>query len=98
MQSRLTLQTPPNWDYPKMALWNDGATHAYFLTVNLFINNTTFVGVRSPNRASMLGLVVLPTRSLSPFLQPVWAILQSGARYVSRRTAARAETKCSWPR
>src|SRR6188474_651381 len=44
-------------DYPKMALWNDGGTqNAYFLTVNLFINNTTFVGSRAfaLNRASML--------------------------------------------
>src|SRR6266498_1000772 len=44
-------------DYPKFALWNDGGTqNAYFFTVNLFINNTTFVGVRAfaLDRASML--------------------------------------------
>src|SRR4029077_14590020 len=33
-------------DYPKFGMWNDGGTqNAYFFTVNLFINNTTFVGV-----------------------------------------------------
>src|SRR6266513_5904607 len=44
-------------DYPKFALWSDGALQdAYFLTVNLFINNTTFVGVRAfaLDRASMI--------------------------------------------
>lgn len=44
-------------DYPKMSMWNDGGTqNAYFLTVNLFINNTTFVGSRAfaLDRASML--------------------------------------------
>src|SRR5262245_50275475 len=44
-------------DYPKMAMWNDGATqNAYFLTVNLFINNTTFVGSRAfaLDRSAML--------------------------------------------
>jgi len=44
-------------DYPKMAMWNDGGTqNAYFLTVNLFTNSTTFVGVRvfALDRASML--------------------------------------------
>ena len=44
-------------DYPKFAMWNDGGTqNAYFFTVNLFINNTTFVGVRAfaLDRASML--------------------------------------------
>ena len=44
-------------DYPKFAVWNDGGTqNAYFFTVNLFINNTTFVGVRAfaLDRASML--------------------------------------------
>jgi hypothetical protein len=44
-------------DYPKFALWNDGGTqNAYFFTVNLFINNTTFVGVRAfaLDRVSML--------------------------------------------
>jgi hypothetical protein len=45
-------------DYPKFAMWNDGGTqNAYFFTVNLFINNTTFVGVRAfaLDRASMIG-------------------------------------------
>src|SRR6266566_11763 len=45
-------------DYPKFAIWNDGGTqNAYFFTVNLFTNNTTFVGVRAfaLDRASMLG-------------------------------------------
>src|SRR4051812_32600295 len=40
-----------------MAFWNDGGTqNAYFLTVNLFIYNTTFVGVRAfaLDRTSML--------------------------------------------
>ena len=40
-----------------MAMWNDGGTqNAYFLTVNLFINTTTFVGVRAfaLDRTSML--------------------------------------------
>jgi hypothetical protein len=44
-------------DYPKFGMWNDGGTqNAYFFTVNLFINNTTFVGVRAfaLDRASML--------------------------------------------
>lgn len=46
-------------DYPKMAMWNAGgspAQNAYFLTVNLFSNNTTFNGVRAIalDRASML--------------------------------------------
>ena len=44
-------------DYPKTAMWNDGGTqNAYFLTVNLFINSTTFVGVRAfaLDRMSML--------------------------------------------
>jgi len=44
-------------DYPKMALWNDGGTqNAYFLTMNLFSNFTTFNGVRAYalDRASML--------------------------------------------
>ncbi|HWY51285.1 MAG TPA: dockerin type I repeat-containing protein [Chthoniobacterales bacterium] len=39
-------------DYPKMAAWSDG----YYLTMNEFTNNTTFVGVRvyALNRTSML--------------------------------------------
>jgi hypothetical protein len=44
-------------DYPKMAMWNDGGTqNAYFLTMNLFSNPTTFQGVRvyALDRASML--------------------------------------------
>jgi S-layer homology domain len=46
-------------DYPKFALWNSGgnpAQNAYFFTVNLFTNNTTFNGVRAfaLDRASML--------------------------------------------
>ena len=46
-------------DYPKFALWNSGgspAQNAYFLTMNLFSNNTTFNGVRvyALDRASML--------------------------------------------
>src|SRR5206468_115869 len=44
-------------DYPKFAMWNDGGTqNAYFFTVNLFINPTTFVGSRAfaLDRASML--------------------------------------------
>jgi hypothetical protein len=44
-------------DYPKMAMWNDGGTqNAYFLTMNLFSNPTTFQGVRAYalDRASML--------------------------------------------
>jgi hypothetical protein len=46
-------------DYPKFALWNSGGTpaqNAYFLTMNLFTNNTTFNGVRAYalDRASML--------------------------------------------
>src|SRR6478672_5232096 len=46
-------------DYPKMAMWNAGgspAQNAYFLTMNLFTNNTTFNGVRAYalDRASML--------------------------------------------
>jgi FG-GAP-like repeat len=46
-------------DYPKLAMWNSGgnpAQNAYFLTVNLFTNNTTFNGVRAfaLDRASML--------------------------------------------
>ena len=44
-------------DYPKFAMWNNpqpGGT--YFFTVNLFTNNTTFVGVRAfaLDRARML--------------------------------------------
>src|SRR5213075_2285506 len=45
-------------DYPKFAMWNDGGTqNAYFFTVNLFIDPTTFVGVRAfaLDRASMIG-------------------------------------------
>jgi len=45
-------------DYPKFALWNDGALeNAYFLTVNLFTSPTTFVGVRAfaLDRVSMIG-------------------------------------------
>jgi S-layer homology domain len=46
-------------DYPKFAMWNSGgspAQNAYFFTVNLFTNNTTFNGVRAfaLDRASML--------------------------------------------
>ena len=46
-------------DYPKFALWNSGgspAQNAYFFTVNLFTNFTTFIGVRAfaLDRASML--------------------------------------------
>ena len=44
-------------DYPKFGMWNDGGTqNAYFFTVNLFTNPTTFVGVRAfaLDRASML--------------------------------------------
>src|SRR3954462_14133484 len=46
-------------DYPKFAMWNAGgspAQNAYFLTVNLYPNNTTFTGVRvfALDRASML--------------------------------------------
>ena len=46
-------------DYPKFAMWNSGgspAQNAYFLTVNLYPNNTTFTGVRvfALDRASML--------------------------------------------
>jgi hypothetical protein len=46
-------------DYPKFAVWNSGgspAQNAYFFTVNLFTNPTTFVGVRAfaLDRASML--------------------------------------------
>src|SRR6266542_3846775 len=45
-------------DYPKFGMWNDGGIqNAYFFTVNLFVNNTTFVGVRAfaLDRASMIG-------------------------------------------
>ena len=45
-------------DYPKFALWNNPQPGgAYFFTVNLFSNFTTFNGVRAfaLNRASMLG-------------------------------------------
>jgi hypothetical protein len=40
-------------DYPKFALWPD----AYYLTMNEFTNNSTFVGVRvyALDRASMIG-------------------------------------------
>jgi Kelch motif protein/galactose oxidase-like protein len=46
-------------DYPKFAMWDSGGNpdqNAYFFTVNLFINNTTFVGVRAfaLDRESML--------------------------------------------
>jgi hypothetical protein len=46
-------------DYPKMAMWSAGgnpAQNAYFLTMNLFSNFTTFNGVRAYalDRASML--------------------------------------------
>jgi hypothetical protein len=46
-------------DYPKFAMWNSGgnpAQNAYFFTVNLFTNETTFNGVRAfaLDRASML--------------------------------------------
>jgi hypothetical protein len=46
-------------DYPKLALWSSGgspAQNAYFLTMNLFSNPTTFNGVRAYalDRASML--------------------------------------------
>jgi hypothetical protein len=44
-------------DYPKFGVWNDGGTqNAYFLTMNLFSNFTTFNGVRAYalDRASML--------------------------------------------
>src|SRR5439155_14428244 len=46
-------------DYPKFAMWSAGgspAQNAYFLTMNLFSNNTTFNGVRvyALDRASML--------------------------------------------
>src|SRR4029453_12974577 len=45
-------------------MWNDGGTqNAYFFTVNLFINNTTFVGVRAfaLDRAAMLAGQPNPT-------------------------------------
>jgi hypothetical protein len=51
-------------DYPKFAMWNDGGTqNAYFFTVNLFTNNTTFVGVRAfaLDRAAMLAGQSNPT-------------------------------------
>src|SRR6266568_7202504 len=46
-------------DYPKLAIWNSGgspAQNAYFLTMNLFTNFTTFNGVRAYalDRVSML--------------------------------------------
>ncbi len=44
-------------DYPKFAMWNDGGTqNAYFFTVNLFTNQTTFNGVRvfALDRTAML--------------------------------------------
>jgi len=46
-------------DYPKFAMWNSGgnpAQNAYFFTVNLFTDTTTFDGVRAfaLDRASML--------------------------------------------
>src|SRR6266576_518570 len=46
-------------DYPKFAMWDSGGAvpqNAYFFTVNLFTNNTTFNGVRAfaLDRASML--------------------------------------------
>jgi hypothetical protein len=46
-------------DYPKFAMWNSGgspAQNAYFLTMNLFTNNSTFNGVRAYalDRAGML--------------------------------------------
>ena len=44
-------------DYPKMALWNNPQPGgAYHLTVNLFLNNTTFEGVKvvALDRGSML--------------------------------------------
>ena len=46
-------------DYPKMAMWDSGgspAQNAYFLTMNLFSNGSTFNGVRAYafDRASML--------------------------------------------
>src|SRR6266513_961900 len=46
-------------DYPKFAIWNSGgspAQNAYFLTMNLFTDFTTFNGVRAYalDRASML--------------------------------------------
>ena len=75
-------------DYPKMALWNDGATqNAYFLTVNLFINNTTFVGVRAfaLNRASMLAggpanaiAITIPPAGLGDSYSLVPAMFRAG--------------------
>src|SRR6476646_6000477 len=46
-------------DYPKFAVWNSGgspAQNAYFLTVNLYSNSSTFTGVRAYalDRVSML--------------------------------------------
>src|SRR5438128_607729 len=44
-------------DYPKFAMWNNPQPNgAYHFTVNLFVNNTTFVGVRAfaLDRGSML--------------------------------------------
>ena len=46
-------------DYPKFAMWNSGGNpsqNAYFLTMNLFTNSSTFNGVRvyALDRASMI--------------------------------------------
>jgi hypothetical protein len=78
------LQTDPAHlnqlgDYPKWAMWNDGAMqNAYFLTVNLYITEVTFVGVRAfaLDRASMIAggpanaiaFTIPPANSQDPYL------------------------------
>src|SRR4030095_9403549 len=61
-------------DYPKFAMWNSGgspAQNAYFFTVNLFTNNTTFNGVRAfaLDRAAMPNGD--PTPTVIPFTIPI---------------------------
>ncbi len=77
-------------DYPKFAMWDSGgspAQNAYFFTVNLFTNNTTFNGVRAfaLDRASMLTggpahaiAITIPTAGLGNSYSLVPASFRTG--------------------
>jgi hypothetical protein len=61
-------------DYPKFALWNNPQPGgAYFFTVNLFTNFTTFVGVRAfaLDRAAMLAGQGQPNPNAIAFTIPI---------------------------
>jgi hypothetical protein len=79
-------------DYPKMALWNNPQPGgAYHLTVNLFLNNFTFSGVKvfALDRGSMLSGGARQRHLFSDPSRPGWVIptdwcLRAFARAIHR--------------